>query len=63
LTPREREVIEGILEGKLNKLVADDLDIRVRTVETWGGLWGRQSGNARFERGQGKPEDGTIRAG
>ncbi len=33
LTPREREVMEGILEGKLNKLVADDLDISVRTVE------------------------------
>ena len=33
LTPREREVMEGILEGKLNKIVADDLDISVRTVE------------------------------
>lgn len=33
LTPREREVMEGILEGKLNKVVADDLDISVRTVE------------------------------
>lgn len=33
LTPREREVMEGILEGKQNKIVADDLDISVRTVE------------------------------
>jgi len=33
LTPREREVMEGMLEGKLNKLIAADLDISVRTVE------------------------------
>ena len=33
LTPRERQVMEGILEGKLNKLIAADLDISVRTVE------------------------------
>lgn len=33
LTPRERQVVEGILEGKLNKIIADDLDISVRTVE------------------------------
>ena len=33
LTPREREVMEGLLEGKLNKLIADDLSISVRTVE------------------------------
>jgi len=33
LTPREREVMEGILEGKLNKIIAHDLDISVRTVE------------------------------
>jgi len=33
LTPREREVMEALLEGKLNKVVADDLDISVRTVE------------------------------
>ena len=33
LTPRERQVIEGIFEGKLNKIIADDLDISVRTVE------------------------------
>ena len=33
LTPREREVMEGILEGKLNKVIAAELDISVRTVE------------------------------
>jgi len=33
LTPRERQVVEGILEGKLNKVIAYDLDISVRTVE------------------------------
>ena len=33
LTPREREVMEGLLEGKLNKLIAGDLSISVRTVE------------------------------
>ena len=33
LTPREREVMEGILEGKLNKVIAGELDISVRTVE------------------------------
>lgn len=33
LTPRECEVMEGILEGKLNKIIADDLGISVRTVE------------------------------
>lgn len=33
LTPREREVMEGMLQGKLNKLIASDLDVSVRTVE------------------------------
>jgi len=33
LTPRERQVMEGLLEGKLSKLIADDLSISVRTVE------------------------------
>jgi FixJ family two-component response regulator len=33
LTPRERQVVEGILDCKLNKIIADDLDISVRTVE------------------------------
>lgn len=33
LTPREREVLDGLLEGKPNKLVARDLAVSVRTVE------------------------------
>ncbi|MFO7763451.1 MAG: response regulator, partial [Wenzhouxiangellaceae bacterium] len=32
LTPRERDVLRGIVAGKLNKQIADDLDISVRTV-------------------------------
>jgi two-component system response regulator DctR len=33
LTEREREVAERVVEGKPNKLIADALDISVRTVE------------------------------
>ncbi len=33
LTPREREVMEAMLEGKLNKVIADDLNVSPRTVE------------------------------
>lgn len=33
LTPREREVMEGILEGKLNKVIGYELDMSTRTVE------------------------------
>ncbi len=33
LTPREREVMERILAGKYNKVIADELQIAVRTVE------------------------------
>lgn len=33
LTPREREVMERILAGKYNKVIADELDIAIRTVE------------------------------
>jgi len=33
LTPRQRDVLEGILAGKLNKTIAYDLGISVRTVE------------------------------
>ena len=33
LTPREREVMDLILEGRLNKQIADDLGISIKTVE------------------------------
>lgn len=33
LTARERDVLQGIVDGKLNKQIADRLDISVRTVE------------------------------
>ena len=33
LTPREKEVMKWILRGKTNKLIAEILDISVRTVE------------------------------
>ncbi len=33
LTTREREVMRLILAGKLNKVIADELDIAMRTVE------------------------------
>ncbi len=33
LSPREREVLDLILEGKMNKVVADQLGISMRTVE------------------------------
>jgi len=33
LTPREREVLEGIIAGKLNKTIADELNVSTRTVE------------------------------
>lgn len=33
LTLREKEVMERILAGKLNKVIADELDISMRTVE------------------------------
>jgi two-component system, LuxR family, response regulator DctR len=33
LTEREREVMQLVIEGKPNKLIADSLDISVRTVE------------------------------
>jgi two-component system, LuxR family, response regulator DctR len=33
LTDREREVMRLVIEGRPNKLIADDLDISVRTVE------------------------------
>lgn len=33
LTPREKEVLNAMVEGKVNKLIATQLDISVRTVE------------------------------
>lgn len=33
LSPREREVFAGIVAGRLNKLIADELGVSVRTVE------------------------------
>ena len=33
LTDREREVMQRVIEGKLNKVIADELDISVKTVE------------------------------
>jgi two-component system response regulator FixJ len=34
LTGREKDVLEGLMKGKLNKTIAHDLGISVRTVET-----------------------------
>jgi two-component system response regulator TtrR len=33
LTEREREVMQRVIEGKLNKVIADELGISVKTVE------------------------------
>lgn len=33
LTPREKEVLDAIVEGRINKVIAGNLDISVRTVE------------------------------
>ena len=35
LTPREKEVLQGIFEGNLTKVIADELGIGVRTAETY----------------------------
>lgn len=35
LSPRERDVLEGLVEGKLNKQIAFDLSISPRTVEIY----------------------------
>ncbi len=33
LSPREREVLDGLVDGKMNKMIAYDLGISTRTVE------------------------------
>ena len=35
LTPREKEVLQGIFEGKLTKVIAEELGISTRTAETY----------------------------
>lgn len=35
LSQREREVLEGLVEGRANKVIAFDLDISARTVEVY----------------------------
>ena len=35
LSPREREVMDGLVAGKANKVIAYDLDISARTVEVY----------------------------
>lgn len=35
LSPREREVLAGVVEGKLNKVIAHELEISPRTVEIY----------------------------
>jgi FixJ family two-component response regulator len=33
LTPRERQVLDLVVEGKANKVIADELDLSIKTVE------------------------------
>lgn len=35
LSPREREVLTGLIEGRANKVIAHELDISPRTVEIY----------------------------
>ena len=35
LSPRERQVLEGVVAGKPNKIIAYDLEISPRTVEVY----------------------------
>ena len=35
VTPRDKEVLQGIFEGKLTKVIAEELGIGVRTAETY----------------------------
>ena len=34
LSPREQQVLDKVLDGKLNKVIADELNISMKTVET-----------------------------
>ena len=34
MTPREREVMDLVIQGRPNKIIADDLGISQRTVES-----------------------------
>jgi two-component system response regulator FixJ len=38
LSERQRQVLQGIIEGKLNKIIAHELGIGVRTVESYRAL-------------------------
>jgi FixJ family two-component response regulator len=44
LTPRERQVMEGVGAGKLNKQIAADLDISLKTVKLHRGTMMRKMG-------------------
>ncbi|MBL7599163.1 DNA-binding response regulator, partial [Escherichia coli] len=35
LSPRERDVLKGLIEGRSNKIIAYELDISPRTVEIY----------------------------
>ncbi len=35
LSPREREVLQGVIDGKMNKTIAFELGISARTVEVY----------------------------
>lgn len=35
LSPRQLDILRGMLEGKLNKTIAHELDLSVRTVESY----------------------------
>jgi two-component system response regulator FixJ len=35
LTPREKEVLDGVVKGKMNKVLASDLGISIKTIEIY----------------------------